>query len=215
MCAEFWKLKLKLLGWLEVMLDRRLTEDDNRGLNQGINDNLLTQSTFYLSVEKFAKSARDDTTTIGYHSLASQHASLRLHSPLVVMEATTATSAEKTFSILKSPLPCDVYTLSLRPLSAPTIYSGPNVFKVAPTNSSAIILQRFGAECSLKTPMPVGTSCPLESSLTGDSSFELSSYLSIAPAELQSVSLTMLYEGEKATKIDLEPMEIKSLKIQF
>uniref|UniRef100_A0AC34F0L8 Alpha-mannosidase n=1 Tax=Panagrolaimus sp. ES5 TaxID=591445 RepID=A0AC34F0L8_9BILA len=199
-------------GWLEVMLDRRLTNDDDRGLNQGINDNLLTQSTFLLSIEKFVKSPQKagDDTTVGYHSLPSQHASLRLHSPIIIMESETGKSG---FSLLKSSLPCDIYTLSLRPLSAPTIYSEPDKYKVSPTDSAAIILQRFGTECGLKTSMPVGTSCPMDSST--DSTLSVNDYFTINPTELQSISLTMLYEGEKTEKIELEPMEIKSLKIKF
>uniref|UniRef100_A0A914Y2H5 Uncharacterized protein n=1 Tax=Panagrolaimus superbus TaxID=310955 RepID=A0A914Y2H5_9BILA len=196
------------------MLDRRLTNDDDRGLNQGINDNLLTQSTFFLSIEKFIKSSKksnaEDTTTIGYHSLPSQHASLRLHSPIIIMESESGSS---NFSLLKSSLPCDTYSLSLRPLSAPTIYSEPDKYRVSPIDSAAIILQKFGTECGLKTLMPLGSSCSIDSSTDG--TLSLNDYFTINPAELQSISLTMLYEGEKTAKIELEPMEIKSLKIKF
>ena len=38
-------------GWLEVMLERRLMQDDNRGLGQPLKDNLLTRSLFRLLVE--------------------------------------------------------------------------------------------------------------------------------------------------------------------
>lgn len=38
-------------GELEVMLDRRLQQDDNRGLGQGVTDNKLTESLYHLLVE--------------------------------------------------------------------------------------------------------------------------------------------------------------------
>uniref|UniRef100_A0AC35FW32 Uncharacterized protein n=1 Tax=Panagrolaimus sp. PS1159 TaxID=55785 RepID=A0AC35FW32_9BILA len=195
------------------MLDRRLTNDDDRGLNQGLNDNLLTQSTFLLSIEKFIKSPASngyDATTIGYHSLPSQHSSLRLHSPIIIMESSE--SAKTSFSLLKSSFPCDIYALSFRPLSAPTIYGEPDQFRVSSTDSAAIILQRFGTECGLKSTMPPGISCSISDS---SDSISLTEYFTLNPTEIQSISLTMLYENEKTTKIDMEPMEIKSLKIKF
>ncbi|GFR83293.1 alpha-mannosidase [Elysia marginata] len=39
-------------GWLEVILDRRLMQDDWRGLNEGVKDNVVSPSNFILLVEK-------------------------------------------------------------------------------------------------------------------------------------------------------------------
>ena len=39
-------------GQLEIMMDRRLSQDDNRGLFQGVQDNHITPHTFYLVLER-------------------------------------------------------------------------------------------------------------------------------------------------------------------
>lgn len=39
-------------GELEVVLDRRLQQDDNRGLGQGVMDNKLTASLYHLLLEE-------------------------------------------------------------------------------------------------------------------------------------------------------------------
>ena len=71
-------------GWLEVILERRLSNDDDRGLQQGVLDNLMTESQFRLLIEPFTKDQKPkNDSTIGFHSTASHHISLKMHSPVV------------------------------------------------------------------------------------------------------------------------------------
>lgn len=41
-----------VIGWFEVFLDRRLNQDDNRGLQQGVTDNRETPAYFRIVLEE-------------------------------------------------------------------------------------------------------------------------------------------------------------------
>lgn len=51
-----------VIGELEVVLDRRLLQDDWRGLNEGVMDNVRVISDFAFTVE-----SRDDVRELNYN----------------------------------------------------------------------------------------------------------------------------------------------------
>lgn len=52
-------------GEFQVVLDRRLYQDDNRGLGQGVTDNKVTPANFRLVVERF-KSRQEPVSRKSY-----------------------------------------------------------------------------------------------------------------------------------------------------
>lgn len=74
-------------GQIEMMMDRRLNQDDNRGLGQGVLDNLPTRHTFKILLEK--RKAKCQTASeshpSGFPSLGSHMSSQILLNPLVKM----------------------------------------------------------------------------------------------------------------------------------
>ncbi|KAJ8977950.1 hypothetical protein NQ317_008141 [Molorchus minor] len=72
-------------GQIEVMLDRRLNQDDNLGLNQGVMDNHPTRHIFRILLEQVTHALRRKITPAGFPSLSAHVASQSLLNPLVRM----------------------------------------------------------------------------------------------------------------------------------
>ena len=132
-------------GSLEVILDRRLSQDDNRGLGQGVQDNKRTPANFRLFVERFQSEPGEESAGVPltYHSLASNTISHRLSHPVSVLlhsDASESPPLLSQFVGLTRPLPCDMFVVNLR-----TIQKGT---EPEPTDEAALLLRRLGYDCS-------------------------------------------------------------------
>ncbi|XP_028402374.1 alpha-mannosidase 2-like [Dendronephthya gigantea] len=191
-------------GSLEVILDRRLTQDDNRGLGQGVMDNKRTPANFRLFVEKFQ--ALQDESSVGvpltYHSLASNTISQHLSQPISILhhshtEPSTLTSI---FAGLSRPLPCDMFVVNLR-----TIQKG---VEPEPTDEAALLLRRHGYDCSFPTW------CKTTS---GKISFQRL-FKDLEVRNIQQTSLTLMHNiktVDRDATIKLKPMEIYTYKLSL
>lgn len=139
-----------------MMLDRRLMQDDNRGLGQGVKDNLVTYEAFRLLVEKRHSSAsvssvlvlpslandvlpKQPSAALVYPSLLAHTSVDNLLHPVMLFLSETPSTVSKLhpYSALKKPFPCDLHLVNLKTLftSQPTV------------TESALILHRRGFDC--------------------------------------------------------------------
>ena len=114
-------------GWLEIMLDRRLVRDDDRGLGQGVMDNRPMNVVFYILPE-FNNGATSSGPAPLQPSLLSHQVGAHLNYPLHAFITRTAhpvssSSSSSSFSSslplssftpLARPLPCDVHVVSFK-----------------------------------------------------------------------------------------------------
>ncbi|XP_054721646.1 alpha-mannosidase 2x-like [Uloborus diversus] len=194
-------------GWFEVFLDRRLNQDDNRGLQQGVTDNRDTPTFFRIMFEH-----RNKKGSSLYPSLLAHQSSLSLlHAPFVLMRM----DKDIDNVILRSPdaplkakysvgieLPCDVHLLNLRTLQA---LSGSTI---VPSNITALFLHRIGFDCNFKM-------WGLCSTRNGTVSVE-ELFPNLFSNSVEEASLSLMYTGSKFSKdahIQLPPMEIVTLKL--
>lgn len=112
-------------GQLEIMQDRRLLQDDNRGLGQGIMDNLLTNHMFTLTLERKEMNCPSAVPSpnhpAGQLSLSGHLASEELLHPVVALHPRNSLPFDlhAHFSPLRYDLPVDLNIVSLRVFPIP------------------------------------------------------------------------------------------------
>lgn len=104
-------------GWLDIFLDRRLLQDDQRGLNQGVVDNRRTKESFKIVLDSLVSAPTNSLKP----SLESQTELQKLLSPPIVMYSMSKSTMSEMYLMRRS-LPCALHLLSLRRPSAPNTF---------------------------------------------------------------------------------------------
>lgn len=198
-------------GQLEVILDRRLMQDDNRGLGQGLKDNKRTRNHFRLLWERRrVDSGRQvpELLPTSYPSLLSHLTSAHLNTPVLALPVAPRPSpgpSLRPFHPLASPLPCDFHLLNLRALQAED--------EASPSAEAALILHRKGFDCGLEAKN-LGFNCT-----TSQGKVLLGSlFQGLDVTFLQPSSLTLLYplaSPSNSTEVFLEPMEVATFRLRL
>jgi alpha-mannosidase II len=110
---------------IQVFLDRRLDQDDNRGMEQAMNDNILTSSRFIMFFESIEKSNQFD-----HPSLILQLLSYDMLNPILklISEKINSDNVDSVLSnrrFLKKH-PCDLRLVNLRTMQTPNEEPIPN-----------------------------------------------------------------------------------------
>ncbi|XP_042238081.1 alpha-mannosidase 2x-like isoform X2 [Homarus americanus] len=204
-------------GQLEVMMDRRLMQDDNRGLGQGLQDNVLTSCVFRLLLEPRI-STKESTTGSSREDLMafpSLLAHAGLHSllyPMYALLPTAKVGATQHRWDIGGELPCDVHMVNLRTMLDPpraTIGRTSHLTQHPPGSITSLTLHRLGFDCGFKSP---GLVC----STNGGKVRLTELFPSMFNEQVHQMSLSMLYEGVDMTKsytLSLQPMELYTFRL--
>ncbi|KAG8042222.1 hypothetical protein G9C98_000213 [Cotesia typhae] len=117
-------------GQFEIMQDRRLIQEDHRGLGQGVTDNLLTNHLFMFVLEKKKPSCSSSSVNhpAGVLSVGGLLASEKVLHPLIAMHPNSSSSDsdydyKDHFTPLSYDLPIDLTVANLCVFSIPESYS--------------------------------------------------------------------------------------------
>uniref|UniRef100_A0A8B9KQE2 Alpha-mannosidase n=1 Tax=Astyanax mexicanus TaxID=7994 RepID=A0A8B9KQE2_ASTMX len=195
-------------GQLEVMLDRRLMQDDNRGLGQGVKDNKRTANRFRLLLERRTKVMFPQHGPVSFPSLLSHMTSSILNHEVLalpVIPKKRGVPPLRTFAPLANALPCDFRLLNLRSIQ--------NQDAQSPSLYTALLLHRLGLDCGLEAQNP-GFNCTTTQGKLAVSALFRGLDLQL----LQPMSLTLMYSGtplSNSSIISLEPMELSTYKLKL
>ncbi|CAJ0596739.1 unnamed protein product [Cylicocyclus nassatus] len=193
-------------GQMEVVLDRRLDQDDGRGLFQPVMDNHRTLSRFRLLVEPLTPAAdvNHAEERIGFYSVVGFAQSMELHYPVLKMLTKSNPGSESVAGLPES-LPCDVHIVTLRTSAGPTNYDGNG--SAAAKNEAALILHRPLTDCRSK--LQLQSDCIRQ----GNAIVPKKLFPTISSA--QEASLTLLYEGKATEEVALQPQDVTSVKLSW
>ncbi|KAK7505480.1 hypothetical protein BaRGS_00003225 [Batillaria attramentaria] len=185
-------------GWLEVVLDRRLMQDDWRGLGEGVTDNAPTPSKFVLLLERLeVKSASRPCRPSPLAHLLSEH----LNNPPVTTVSSLAPSkseSQRGHSLLTSPFPCALDLVNLRTSS---------IASDLKFVSALMVLHRAGVDCSIPD---VHKDCDMQSSL------ESNIFDGVKITGTLKMRLSGAQEEQKSPELGQVPeMELRTYKLVF
>ena len=108
---------------LQVFLDRRLDQDDNRGMEQAMNDNVLTSNKFLILFESLNADNSNNNRAVDMPSLTAQWLSYDLLNPLMKLIASNETPNEPILDSIQfmsetKVFPCDLRLVNMRTMSA-------------------------------------------------------------------------------------------------
>ncbi|XP_069748745.1 alpha-mannosidase 2 isoform X2 [Narcine bancroftii] len=197
-------------GQLEVIMDRRLMQDDNRGLGQGLKDNKVTANVFRVLLEKRIGGNVDEADkAMSYPSLLSHRTSSYLNHPIIPMVVKQNIDEIPPLLNLYSPLslsmPCDMQILNLRTIEGKDEWS--------PSDKLALIIHRKGFDCGFSN-RNTGLFCSTtQGKIPVQNLFRDSKLQQLIPSTLSLMHITQGVNN--SNEIELNPMEIRTYRIQL
>ncbi|KAF4803499.1 mannosidase alpha class 2A member 1 [Turdus rufiventris] len=196
-------------GQIEVIMDRRLMQDDNRGLGQGVQDNKITANVFRLLLERrYGTDGNEEKAPVSFPSLLSHMTSLFLNHPVIPMTTNGDSGVPEltnTFSPLMSSMPCDMHIVNLRTIQAKV--------DTKPSDEAALILHRKGFDCRFSN-RDSGLLCSTtQGKIKVNKLFSKFRVESITPT-----SLSLMHsppDARNISEINMSSMEINTFRIRL
>jgi len=197
-------------GQVELMQDRRLEQDDHRGLRQGVLDNRVTQLNMVLLVETQAPGCKVEPgdSQASYPSLVGlgiRHSLLNpLYRLLYLPDHNQGNYLNENYTTTAKDLPQDIHIINLRTMLKD------NQDPPSPSDSAVLVLHRQGFTACYP---PWGMR-----GITNGGKIKLEDiFPKLYSTIVKQMSLTLMYDGmtmEKSYTVSIQPMEMYSFLLE-
>lgn len=196
-------------GELEVMVDRRTPVDDDRGMQEGVTDNLETVQKHWITFEFISNSYKNYKK----YQVPTVHASTLsniLKYPVnIFVNSQNSPGLPTKVEFLKTPFPCDMHLFNLRTLTS-------TFDEKLPTRSSLLIVNRMSYDCKYSTSSGDFYNESCDQSIENFDNVDIFNDINVN--FVQSTSLTGLKNNGYITSFNhnpIEPMEIRTFNMTF
>ncbi|XP_054155029.1 alpha-mannosidase 2-like [Oppia nitens] len=197
-----------LNGTIEVMLERKLRFDDNRGVGEGVADNKLTISRFWIAIERTDTDYGSDNQPIvpNLSQLMYSLLSTLLYEPIVLAsDGQHNRPTHSTMKFLSESFDCNLFLVNLRTLPEADNFE-------LPSQSSLLLLHNRGNTCRIRQQITP------KSMLCLNSKNRPKSFANLRIQSINECSLTAFKTLKPVTDlstIDIPEMQINAYDIKF
>lgn len=198
-------------GRIELMLDRRTLYDDSRGLGEGVVDNKMTVTKYWILLEAVQQSDDRRRPRVSNPSLVAHHLSEGLLYPagVFVVDAESEHHLRPRWSALDGrPMPCDVHLMNLRTVTDP-------VFQQFPSPSALMVLHRKGYDCRLNRGYRIPECLLRRDAGVFDADTVLAGFDRLEMVKTTLTGVRRLETVERLDQIEVAPMELSAINITF
>lgn len=198
-------------GRIELMLDRRTLYDDSRGVGEGVVDNKMTLTKYWILLETVShdESAFHENRVSNPSLVANQLSEGLLYPASVfVVESETEHLLKPKVTMLNKAMPCDVHLMNLRT-------NTDTLFQQFPSQSALMVLHRKGFDCRVDKNYII-PECQLRRDRRvfdkGTLLFEFDDL------QITRTTLTGLHQLEKIDhfdRVEVAPMELFVINVTF
>lgn len=202
-------------GAVEVMLDRRLSADDGRGLGEGVYDNRPTPSRFYLVLEALKSTfpvAPLKNETVPQLSPLAHLLRDQLRNYVATFTVDGNSPAIISSSLALKELPCLVSLVSLRCLTAKCLTSKQ---PLTGAGGVGVVLRREAISCDLMSPSLTGVCQSDTSAISLSSLFKFQNKFSAKETTLNFIEIIDNNEISSDDSLTLAPIHLHSFRLTF